>query len=313
MRPRVDALLLAALGALAACTPGTDERPPHASRGRTIDTAALMDTVRTLAAPDMAGRRTGTPGGEKARDWVRARFARIGLPPAGPDYLLPFRVTSRAGETLEGANVAAICEGAAHRGRTIVVSAHYDHLGVHDGQTYHGADDNASGLAVLLDLARLCREQPFQHTMVFVAFDAEEQGLKGARAFVGSPPVPRDGVALNVNLDMVARGDRGELYAAGTYHYPALKPPLEEVAAKAPITLLLGHDRPGTGQDDWTLLSDHGPFHEADIPFVYFGVEDHPDYHKPTDTPEKIDAAFFGGAAATILDAIAALDQRLGN
>jgi Zn-dependent M28 family amino/carboxypeptidase len=146
---------------------------------------------------------------------------------------------------------------------------------------------------------------------VFVAFDAEEHGLQGARAFVDAPPVARDRIALNVNLDMVSRGDTGELYAAGTHHTPALRAPLEEVAARAPVTLLFGHDRPEDGPNDWTMQSDHGAFHQAGIPFVYFGVEDHPDYHQPTDTADRIDPGFFARAAATILDALRTLDTAL--
>jgi Zn-dependent M28 family amino/carboxypeptidase len=278
----------------------------------TIDSRALIQTVRVLASPEMAGRRTGTPGGLKAREWVGERFAAIGLPPAANGaYLMPFRFTARSGEAVDGANVAAICKGTRFDGAAIVLSAHYDHLGTRADQVYPGADDNASGVAVLLEVMKVCRQRAFAHTILFVAFDAEEQGLRGAKAFVASPPMPRERIALNVNLDMVARGDKGEMYVAGTHHYPALKPPLERVAARAPIKLLFGHDRPGTGDDDWTMQSDHGAFHDARIPFLYFGVDDHPDHHKPTDTVEKIDPTFLANTAMVILDALAALDTSL--
>jgi Zn-dependent M28 family amino/carboxypeptidase len=166
-------------------------------------------------------------------------------------------------------------------------------------------------VAVLVALARQCRAAPWRHDAIFVAFDAEEMGLQGARAFVKALPVPRDRtIALNVNLDMVARGDKNEIYIAGTSHRPALKPILEPVAARAKVKVLFGHDS-GGGQDDWTTQSDHGAFHEAGIPFVYFGVEDHPDYHKPTDTADKIKGPFFFQAAQVILDAVTALDRAL--
>jgi Zn-dependent M28 family amino/carboxypeptidase len=127
---------------------------------------------------------------------------------------------------------------------------------------------------------------------------------------VAKPPVPQDRIALNVNLDMVSRSDKREIYIAGTHHYPVLKKPLEEVAKDARIKVLFGHDKPGgPPSDDWTNQSDHGPFHAAKIPFVYFGVEDHADYHKPTDTADKINRAFFADAAETILDAVIALDR----
>lgn len=265
-----------------------------ASAATPIDIKALMTTVRTLASAEFEGRGSGTPGGEKARQWVAQRFTTIGLAP----------LTS-------GTNVVGMCKGTGGGDDVFVMSAHYDHKGVRDGHIYFGADDNASGVAVLLAAAERCKRTPFKHDVIFAAFDAEEQGLQGAKAFVADPPIPKARLALNINLDMVARGDRGELYAAGTYHWPKLKPPLEAVARRAAIKLRFGHDRPSDGKDDWTMQSDHGVFHAAGIPFVYFGVEDHPDYHKPTDTADKINPTFFRHSAETILDAVIALDRAL--
>jgi Zn-dependent M28 family amino/carboxypeptidase len=279
----------------------------------------LMNTVRRLASPEFEGRETGTPGGLKARAWVQERFRSAGLQPLGREpgvavrkpagrdaYLLPF-----GDAALEGANVAGACAGQRPEAAKLVVSAHYDHEGMRNGAMFAGADDNASGVAVLIAMAERCRVQPFSRTLIFVAFDAEERGLRGSRAFVQSPPLPLSEIALNVNLDMVARGDKGELYAAGTHAYPQFRKPLEAVAARSPIALRLGHDRPEDGKDDWTMQSDHGPFHRAGIPFIYFGVEDYPDYHRPTDTPDKIDRKFFAAAANTILDAVRAFDAAL--
>jgi Zn-dependent M28 family amino/carboxypeptidase len=124
--------------------------------------------------------------------------------------------------------------------------------------------------------------------------------------------VPQERIGLNLNLDMVSRSDKREIYVAGTYHTPDLRAPLEAVARRARIRMLFGHDRPESaagGADDWTTQSDHGAFHAAKIPFVYFGVEDHADYHKPTDTADKIDRGFFVDVAETILDAVIALDK----
>jgi Zn-dependent M28 family amino/carboxypeptidase len=271
----------------------------------------LISTVRILASQQFEGRRTGTPGGLRARQWVLEQFKTAGMMPAGADYLVPFQFTAKAGARVDGANIAGRCPASAPGDKVFVVSAHYDHLGTRDGRLYPGADDNASGVAVLLALARRCLGAPLRHSMLFVAFDAEEQGLEGAKAFVASPPVGRERIALNVNLDMVARGDKGELYVAGTHHSPILKAPLDAVAAAASIKLLFGHDRPELGVDDWTSQSDHAAFHDAGIPFVYFGVEDHPDYHEPTDTADRIDAMFFSRAANTIHAAIVALDRAL--
>jgi Zn-dependent M28 family amino/carboxypeptidase len=259
-----------------------------------IDVDRLLATVRTLASPEFEGRRAGTPGGAKARAWVAERVKEIGLEPLE-----------------SGTNVVGLCKGKRSDGPAIVLSAHFDHLGVRNGQMYPGADDNASGIAVLLALAEYCKETPFAHDVVFAAFDAEEQELRGAREFVEKPPIPKERLALDINLDMVSRGDKNELYAAGTYHWPKTKSALEAVASRTSIKLLFGHDRPSDGKDDWTKQSDHGAFHAAGIPFVYFGVEDHPDYHKPTDTPDKINPTFFRQAAETILDAVIELDRAL--
>jgi hypothetical protein len=279
----------------------------------------LMSHVMTLAAPDMEGRATGTPGNARARAFILEQFGAAGLEPLGPTFEMPFTFERRQpadGKTeavkMQGINIGGICRG---RGATdngaMVITAHYDHLGVRDAAIYHGADDNASGVAVLLALARQCRQTPWRHDAIFVAFDAEEMGLQGARAFVATLPIPSDRtIALNINLDMVARGDKNELYIAGTYHTPALKPILEPVASRAKIKVLFGHDS-GGGQDDWTTQSDHAAFHQAGIPFLYFGVEDHPDYHKPTDTAGQIQAAFFFQSALTILDALTAIDGAL--
>jgi len=311
-RIRVRPALLAAMLTLAAGCGQPAPAPPTPAPA--IDSEALMTVVRTLAAPEMEGRGAGTPGGLRARAFVLERLQATGLAPLGDGFQRPFQFPSRPdGVITDGVNLAAQCAGTAPEAPVIVVSAHYDHLGVRDGAVYHGADDNASGVAVLLALASACRETPLHHTAIFVAFDAEEHGLRGARAFVESPPVPRERIALNVNLDMVSRGDKGELYAAGTHHTPALRAPLEAVAARAPVVLRFGHDRPEDGSNDWTMQSDHGPFHEAGVPFIYFGVEDHPDYHQPTDTADRIDAAFFAAAAATILDALRTLDTALAS
>lgn len=287
----------------------------QAQRAARIDSDRLMAAVTTLADPKWEGRAAGTPGGLAARAWIVDRFKTIGLQPVSGAYVHPFtytRTTTSGKQEGEGANVLGLCAGIDPKLPYFVVSAHYDHVGVRDGQIHPGADDNASGVAVILEIAAFCQKNPFRHPVIFAAFDAEERGLQGARAFVAKPPVPRDRIALNVNLDMVSRSDKRELYVAGTYHYPDMKKPLEEVARRAPVTLLFGHDKPkdiAGGQDDWTNQSDHGAFHAAKIPFVYFGVEDHADYHKPTDTADKINRGFFADVAETILSAALALDR----
>ena len=301
-------------------------RPPAGARTEPlrIDSDRLMETVATLADPKFEGRRTSTTGNLAARAWLEERYKAIGLQPVSGAYIFPFHFTHVSIKGIidpernfrttytNAANVVGQCLGTDTKAQVIVLSSHYDHLGVRGGLTYPGADDDASGVAVMLAVAEYCRRAPFSHTIVFVAFDAEELGLQGSQAFMLAPPVPKARIALDINLDMVSRNDRRELFVAGPYHWPRLKPALEDVAGRAPITLLFGHDKPvalAGGVEDWTDQSDHGSFHKAGIPFVYFGVEDHADYHKPTDTADKINRGFFVDVAETILDAVVTLDR----
>jgi Zn-dependent M28 family amino/carboxypeptidase len=275
-----------------------------------VDRAQLMRDVTTLAAPAMEGRRVGTAGGMKARAFLVERFAQIGLTPAGADgYLQPFTAVQRD-ERAAAANVLGRVAGTDPRARTIVITAHYDHEGMRGGAIYHGADDNASGVAALLAAARHFAANRPRHTMLFAALDAEEIGHRGAAALLASTVVARGDIALNVNLDMLSRSDRNEIYAAGTSYHPWIRPILEDVARRAAVRVLFGHDS-GGGEHDWTTQSDHGEFHKAGVPWVYFGVENHPDYHRPTDTADKISAKFFGDVADMIVDALRTFDARL--
>lgn len=275
-----------------------------------IDADQLLEDVRVLSADSMQGRRTGTPGNEKARAYIEEAFRERGVQPFEGSYPHRFSVSGSGSETLEGVNIVGHVPGTEHPDRFIVLTAHYDHLGVQGNEIFNGADDNASGTAAIIALADYFVRNSPRNSIIVAALDAEEIGLQGARAFVESPPVPLSEVLINVNLDMVSRNERDELYAAGTYHYPFLLAYVEGVAEDAPVTLRTGHDSPNLPQgDDWTLLSDHGAFHAKGIPFIYFGVEDHEDYHRPTDVYENIDPDFFVRAAETILDVVLELDR----
>ena len=292
---------------LAACAPRVASPSPREPLGapiEAVDPAPLLGDVAVLAADSMEGRRAGSPGGAMARAYLESRIRALGLQPDSQ----PFTFEGRDSATVQGVNLVVRIPGTSPAARAIVVTAHYDHVGVRNGEVYNGADDNASGTAALLAIAAALRDRPLRHTAILVWLDAEEMGLRGARAFLDSPPLPVDSIALNVNLDMVSRSDAGELHVAGTHHYPALLPVIERVAARAPVTLIPGHDRPGTGRDDWTMQSDHGVFHQASIPFLYFGVEDHPDYHRPTDDFGNIDSDFFVAAVETVLLALREVD-----
>jgi Zn-dependent M28 family amino/carboxypeptidase len=272
-----------------------------------------LDDVRILSADDMEGRGVGTPGGAKARAYIVKRFGQIGLRPQGATFERPFTFKPKTfGKEITGVNLVARIEGTSSSDKVLVVSAHYDHLGVRKGQVYNGADDNASGIAGLLAVAEAFKAKPPRHTVLIVAFDGEESGLKGAKAFVADPPVPLAKIGLAVNFDMISKNARNQLYVSGAGPQPWLKPVLDGVAKTAPLKLLLGHDTDAHGKENnWTQQSDQGPFAEAGVPWVYFGVEDHPEYHQPTDDFATVPQDFFKHAVAAVVTATRALDDDL--
>lgn len=267
-----------------------------------------LEDVRILSADDMEGRLVGSPGGEKARAYILGRMREIGLVPVEQAFV----IKRKDGTEARGVNLIARIEGATPGGKVMVITAHYDHLGVHDGQIYNGADDNASGVAGLLAVAEAFKAASPKHTVLLVALDAEEGGLRGARAFLETPPIPAASIALNINFDMLAKNAKGELYAAGGSPNPWVRARLESLVPTAPVSLKLGHDTgPDDSFDNWTYQSDHGVFARAGIPWVYFGVEDHPEYHKPTDDFATVPQAFFVKAINTVVAAARLFDEQL--
>jgi Zn-dependent M28 family amino/carboxypeptidase len=298
------AALAAVLGLYAFSGYASDAQPPQ--EAGTPDSVRLLHDLSVLAHDSMEGRAPGTVGSARARAFLSRELARAGVEPVGEAFERPF--TWGGGGA--GVNLIGQIPGQGDTG-AIVLTAHYDHEGVRGGEIFNGADDNASGTVTVLEIARLVVAEPLFHSLVIALVDAEESGLQGARAFVRDPPLPLESIGLNVNLDMVSRSG-GLLWASGAYHTPSLRPILEEVGSTASVTLRLGHDRPGAPEGaDWTNSSDHGPFHAAGIPFVYFGVEDHPDYHRPTDDFENVHPGEFVNSVRTILTALRALDAAL--
>jgi Zn-dependent M28 family amino/carboxypeptidase len=273
-----------------------------------VDGPVLMRDLQVLSADDMAGRGTGTEGAERARAYLERRFTELGLQPRRTR----FRYDAPPVGQREGVNLWTMIRGTEHPEQAIVVSAHYDHVGVVEGRIHNGADDNASGTAALLAVAAALRRNPPKHTVILAAFDAEELGLFGARMFVQSPPVPLAGILLNINLDMIARKDQSTLWAAGPRIYPSLRPHVTAAAEAAPVRLRLGLDfrpnRPGRGGEDMTLRSDQAAFGMAGIPFIFFTTGDHPDYHRHSDDSERVNAPFYTGVVTTVLDVLRRLD-----
>jgi Peptidase family M28 len=330
-RLRRASILAVLVGALALLT-GAERRriqrpvaPLVPGAARHLDAAALMADVRALSAPQMEGRRTGTPGGARARAYIVERLRALGIEPVFPGYLEPFRFRHTSVRALwrrdrpvrlwfDGTNVIGAVAGTDPSAPAIVLSAHYDHLGIRKGTLYPGADDNASGVAAVLAIAADLRGQRPRHRVVIALFDAEEQGLRGSKAFVAELPTLRLEVAADLNLDMVSRNARREVFVCGAWRTPSLRPLVEEAARQSRVKVLLGHDRPMARAglvEDWTDESDQGSFHDKGIPFLYVGVEDHPDYHQPTDTADRIDPAFFAGVGDSVLAILRGLDRDL--
>jgi hypothetical protein len=276
-----------------------------------IDSAALLRDLKTLSADDMQGRRVGTPGGAKARAFVIERFKAAGIRPVGASYEMPFSFAGRGGGPEQhGVNVVGVVEGARQPQQYMVVTAHYDHVGERNGEVYNGADDNASGTAALFALGQYFSKNRPAHSILFVAFDGEESGLRGAQAFVKAPPVPAAAIAINLNMDMIGRDPDDKLFVAGTRTQTYLKPFIERVAARASIKLLMGHDDP-TQKEDWTSDSDHYAFCQVKIPCLYFGVEDFAQHHKATDDYETMSHDFYVRVVETMVGVVREFDAGL--
>ena len=312
------ALSAVSILALAACqTPNGEPAAPASAEASPVrEYTQLMTDLRTLSADDMEGRDTGAAGGERARNYIVSRMEAVGVAPASFGRLQRFETTGRTRsgpKVFNGVNIVGLIPGTRAPDRYIVVTAHYDHVGVSDGQIYNGADDNASGVATMLELAARLKAEAPEHSVLIVALDGEERGLLGAREFVKAPPVPLSSLSLNLNFDMTARAETdGHLWVTGTYQHPNLRPVLEAVAPNGAVSFAFGKDTPqDTGENNWVDASDHGAFHEAGVPFLYMGVDYHPDYHRPSDTFDRITPSVFTSATEIAIAGFRALDRAL--
>ena len=221
-------------------------------------------------------------------------------------------------------NVVGVIEGSDPQlsSQAIVIGAHYDHLGLGgpeslaanpEGQIHHGADDNASGTAGLLELARTLtlERKNLKRSVVLVAFCGEELGLLGSAAYTKDPTAPLDSTIAMLNMDMIGRLRNNSLFVGGVGTSPAWKPMLESINSQSgggaqQFQLSFGQD--GFGP------SDHQSFYVRDIPVLFFFTGSHDDYHKPTDTAEKINAegaARVATLVGRIAESIAAAPERI--
>jgi Zn-dependent M28 family amino/carboxypeptidase len=261
--------------------------------------ATGMDAdIAYLASPALNGRETGTPGADSAAAFLARRYSQLRLPAAFlrtcPDslpcrsYFQFFRANGRTSQ-----NVAAIVDGtdSVLRNQYVVIGAHFDHLGRSSPSSldrstsdalHPGADDNASGTAATLELARRLAERPTRRSVLVVNFDAEEIGLVGSRVFVDHPPMPLGSIALMVNLDMVGRLRDDHLFADDPQRNSRLRRQLEEAARAQGLKI------------EWTSeidgRSDHASFAAERVPSVALFTGFHYDYHRASDTPTRINS-----------------------
>lgn len=258
-----------------------------------ITAAQVRPHIEYLASEDLRGR-----SGDEARQaaaYIVERFQNWGLKPLfanGSFYQdIPGAVDENGKTTLLGRNLGAWLPGSDPelRDEFVIVSAHYDHLGVRNGQIFAGADDNASGVSMMLEIARQLatgKERP-RRSVAFVGFDLEERMLWGSRWFAAHSPWPLEQVKLFITADMIGRS-LGNLplpavFVLGSEHASELKRVLDRVGQPQGLEVArLGVDLIGT-------RSDYGPFRDRQVPFLFFSTGEHPDYHTPRDVPEKID------------------------
>ena len=283
-----------------------------------IDGNKLLKHLEYLSSDELEGRKPLSKGSNLAQKYILQELTTLDLvAPLYPDFIQKFSFEDRRTKKMlvDAANIVAFIPGESSK-KMIVVTAHYDHVGIGKPNAagdsiFNGADDNASGTAALLVLAEYFSKNRPQHGMLFAALDAEEMGLQGAKALVNDFPYPLDQILLNVNMDMLSRSEAKEVYVSGTHYYPQFKSVLEKVPGEASSNLRFGHDIPGTGAEDWTRSSDHGAFFEKKVPHLYFGVEDHVDYHQPSDSFAGINPDFYQATVRLILKSLVALDKAL--
>jgi hypothetical protein len=264
------------------------------------DSARVRADIVYLASDALEGRGTGTPGNDSAAAFAARRYGALGLRPISPGYLQPFQarsaMLSHAGglAAVQTQNIVALLPGSdpALRGRTIVIGAHIDHLGRSTAGALdpgagdairNGADDNASGTAAVLELARLLSARPTRRSVLFVNFSGEELGLLGSQYFVEHSPVPLDSIDAMLNFDMVGRMRGDSLIVYGVASARELPSLLDSANSSVGLHVRRIGDAFGP--------SDHSSFFARNIPVLHFFTNLHEDYHRATDDADKINAA----------------------
>lgn len=265
---------------------------------RTPKNVTIKEDVTFLSSDALEGRSTGSEGERKAADYIVQRFKDNYVQGKGTDgYFQDFTFkpktnphesatfTTAGDSTLTGRNVIGFIDNEAEN--TIVIGAHYDHLGFGDEGSLHagkkaihnGADDNASGVAVMLNLAKKLMKGNINNNYLFIAFSGEEMGLLGSNYFTKNPTIDASKINYMINMDMVGRLKADStlaVYGTGT------SPMFKQVLKAHNNRFKLIQKESGVGP------SDHTSFYNINVPVLHFFTGQHSDYHKPTDDAEKL-------------------------
>lgn len=280
----------------------------------------IKEDVAFLADDTLEGRETGTKGEQAAAAYIVERFKELGLQPKGTEgFYQTFTFKPKKGphgevdytnagedSTITGTNVLAYIDNQAEN--TIIIGAHYDHLGygsegsLHRGdkEIHNGADDNASGVAVMLDLAGKLKTANSSNNYLFMAFSGEEMGLLGSNYFTKNATLDLSKANYMINMDMVGRLKQDStlaVYGVGTS--PRWK---QTLSATNPGFKIIENES-GVGP------SDHTSFYLQDIPVLHFFTGQHDDYHKPGDDTEKLNYEGMDAISNYIFDVITELDK----
>jgi hypothetical protein len=281
--------------------------PVPAERARPFTADRFRGHVSYLASDGLGGREVGTTGSARAAAYIARQFRALGLAPLGPnkDGLQTFQLD----DGTPAANVLAVLPGRGDlTGQALLVTAHYDHCGTHPEQVapgadaiFNGADDNASGVAAILliaeELTTRRESLPASHrTIVFVAFDAEERGLRGARHYADHPPWPLEATSAVLNFDMVGRLRGGKLYVGDAPSCQRFSDILRDIEQRSGLTI--------EARFGGIARSDQAVFLERKIPAVHFNTGLFAEYHRPDDEVDRVDAE--GGAQIAEIGALVA-------
>jgi len=281
----------------------------------------IQNDVRYLADDRLQGRKLGSPGADSAAEYIAKRFQRIGLQPGTQGWFQSFTVdpsapaAAHAGLTngATGRNVIGVLVGRDRtlRDEVIVIGAHYDHLGAggfgslapdSTGAIHNGADDNASGTAALLAVAKRLKDLRPARTIVFIAFSGEEEGLLGSSYYTKHPLYPVSQTVAMLNFDMVGRLRNNKLivYGAGTAaEWPRL---LDSLNTGRSFDLKASGDGYGP--------SDHASFYALKMPVLHFFTDLHEDYHRPSDDVATIDDEGIARVATYAANVVKAIGDR---